>query len=419
MRQWVLSLPHRVRLLCAYDPQLCRVVRALFVRAVANCYRRAGRRHCLLRANTGAVVFDQRFDSAIRLDVHFHGLFADGVFTCALGQARADFHTATALTDDEVARTVRQIRNRVLRRLRRLGKLEFADDDDEDPEVLLQIHAAAVQGRVALGPAAGTPDARPGRGSVQVQFRNGPGSLCADLDGFSLHAAVRVPAGRRPSLEHLIRYVARPPLAEDRLSILPDGRVAYAFRKRWRDGSTHVVLDPMTFLERLSALVPRPRKKSVNYFGVFAPAASYRSRVVPRRSAEVVGTGAAAPRCAHALPDDLATTTGCAHRAGTHEPEPEKPSASLPASPHYRGVPHAPSKRTRRRRYFWAELMRRVFLFDPLTCNHCGGRRRLLTFLTDQAVIGNILRHLGLSAQPPALAPARPPPDRSVHFFRS
>jgi hypothetical protein len=299
------------------------------------------------------------------------------------------------------------------------NNLEFADDDDEDPEVLLQIHAAAVQGRVALGPAAGTPDARPGRGSVQVQFRNGPGSLCADLDGFSLHAAVRVPAGRRPSLEHLIRYVARPPLAEDRLSILPDGRVAYAFRKRWRDGSTHVVLDPMTFLERLSALVPRPRKKSVNYFGVFAPAASYRSRVVPRRSAEVVGTGAAAPRCAHALPDDLATTTGCAHRAGTHEPEPEKPSASLPASPHYRGVPHAPSKRTRRRRYFLAELMRRVFLFDPLTCNHCGGRRRLLTFLTDQAVIGNILRHLGLSAQPPALAPARPPPDRSVHFFRS
>jgi len=81
--------------------------------------------------------------------------------------------------------------------------------------------------------------------------------------------------------EHLIRYVARPPLAEERLSILPDGRVAYALKRRWRDGTTAVVLDPLTFLERLAALVPRPRKKQVNYYGVFASAASYRHRVVP------------------------------------------------------------------------------------------------------------------------------------------
>jgi hypothetical protein len=76
----------------------------------------------------------------------------------------------------------------VLRLLRKLGKLD--DLAAEDPDVLLQIHAAATQGKQALGPAAGTPDARPGRGSLQVQFRHGEGSLCADLDGFSLHAAV-------------------------------------------------------------------------------------------------------------------------------------------------------------------------------------------------------------------------------------
>lgn len=76
----------------------------------------------------------------------------------------------------------------------------------------------------------------------------------------SLHAAVRVPQGRPDRLEHLIRYVARPPIANDRLAILPDGRIAYTFKKRWRDGSAAVVFDPLTFLERLAALVPRPAR---------------------------------------------------------------------------------------------------------------------------------------------------------------
>lgn len=72
-------------------------------------------------------------------------------------------------------------------------------------------------------------------------------------------------------------------IANERLAILPDGRVAYTFKKRWRDGSAAVVFDPLTFLERLAALAPRPRKKLVNYFGVFAAAASWRDRVVPLR----------------------------------------------------------------------------------------------------------------------------------------
>ncbi|MBK8095979.1 MAG: transposase [Planctomycetes bacterium] len=211
---------------------------------------------------------------------------------------------SAAFLIDEVLPDVpvrQRVLRRVLRQLRRLGKLDDADSgarDAQDRDVLLQLHAAAVQGRTALGPNAGTLDSRPGRGTRQVQFRHGPGSLCADLDGFSLHAAVRVRQGRPDRLEHLIRYVARPPIAEDRLSILPDGRVAYAFKKRWRDGSIGVVVDPLTILERLAALVPRPRKKLVHYFGVFAPAAAWRPRGVPppRRGDAADATATAPPR---------------------------------------------------------------------------------------------------------------------------
>ena len=83
-----------------------------------------------------------------------------------------------------------------------------------------------------------------------------------------LHGAVRVAAGDRKRLEHLCRYAGRPAIAESRLSRLPDGRVAYSLKKTWRDGSTHVVLSPQVLIERLLALVPRPRRHLVTYHGV-------------------------------------------------------------------------------------------------------------------------------------------------------
>ena len=327
------------------------------------------------------------------------------MFTCPLGQqARAAFHVAGELNDAEVARTLCHIHSRVLRLLRKLGKLDDAGSDTQDPDVLLRLHAAAVQGRTALGPKAGTLDSRPGRGSLQVQSRHGPGSLCAGLDGFSLHAAVRIEEGRPDRLEHLIRYVARPPITEERLSILPDGRIAYTFKKRWRDGSASVVFDPLTFLQRLAALVPRPRKKMVNYFGVFASAASWRSRVVP--PPPLSDAAKAIPRCAHQPPPPPALP----------EPEPGDPAESTAERqqartwPSFRRVPHAPNprKRPRRRRYYlWSELLRRVFLYDVLVCTHCGGPRRLLSFVSDR-----LAEPLGMVPPPSAMAQS-PTPNRT------
>ena len=109
----------------------------------------------------------------------------------------------------------------------------------------------------------------------------------------SLHADVAVPARDRDRLERLCRYVARPPLAHDRLEVRPDGRLALRLKTRWRDGTTHILMERHELLERLVPLIPPPRAHQVRYHGVLAPCASARDRVVlgprpPRAEAEVL-----------------------------------------------------------------------------------------------------------------------------------
>jgi len=76
--------------------------------------------------------------------------------------------------------------------------------------------------------------------------------------GLGLHANVAVPARDRGRLERLCRYVARPPVATERLSRMEDGRLLYQLKHRWRDGTTHVVFEPQELVAKLAALVPRP-----------------------------------------------------------------------------------------------------------------------------------------------------------------
>ena len=41
----------------------------------------------------------------------------------------------------------------------------------------------------------------------------------------------------------------------------------YRLKNPYRDGTTHFVFEPMEFLTRLAALVPRPRGNLIRYHG--------------------------------------------------------------------------------------------------------------------------------------------------------
>jgi hypothetical protein len=96
--------------------------------------------------------------------------------------------------------------------------------------------------------------------------------LCANLHGFSLHAAVRLDADQRKALERLCRYITRPAIANERLRRNHAGQVVLQLKSAYRDGTTHVVMSPLEFMQRLAALVPRPRLHLIRFHGVLAPA---------------------------------------------------------------------------------------------------------------------------------------------------
>ncbi|MEZ5962471.1 MAG: transposase [Planctomycetota bacterium] len=284
VRRWVLSLPHRVRWACAFDHRATQGVRKILVRALAGFYCTDARTRGIVNAKAGAVVSVQRFDSALRLNIHFHSLWPDGTFTCALRQPEATFHPARRITDQDLEGLVQKIRRRVLCYLRKTGKLtdlDTADHDVQDPSLFDTLRAAAIQGKTALGTRAGRIDPRLGQGSrVATDFTRG--RLCANLDGFSLHAAVRIDSRNRDRLERLCRYALRRPSSTNTRALVADplGQVLYEFRRPWRDGSTHVALDPLTLLEHLAALIPAPRRKLVPTTGSSRPPSL---RVTPSR----------------------------------------------------------------------------------------------------------------------------------------
>ena len=132
----------------------------------------------------------------------------------------------------------------------------------------------------------------------------------------------------------------------------------------WRDGTTHMVMSPLEFMQRLAALVPRPKLHLIRFHGVLAPNAKLRAQVVPQEPAPP----------AQATPP-AECQANCAH----HRPV----------------------------RLSWARLLKRVFEIDMEHCPNCGGELRIIAAILEQPVIEKILTHLGLQVRAPPRSPAR------------
>jgi hypothetical protein len=423
VRQYVLSLPFALRYRLAFDHKLCSQVLRIFVQTVfSSLKRRARRRFQMRKAYCGSVTFVQRAGGSINLNPHFHSLILDGVYVSSAPYEAPGFGPLPPPSGEEVARITATIARRVEKLLVKEGL--FGEDAPVDPDpleadepLLSQLYSASVQGRVASGPRAGERVLRLGDRIDVEEAEVIPGARCASVQGFSLHADVCVPARDRRRLERLCRYVARPPIATERLSELPDGRILYRLRHRWRDGTTHVVFEPLDLVARLAVLVPPPRANTVRYHGVLAPCAGWRDVVVRDRDG-LSASGRSSPSCPcqagpsqKRAPAEPVATGGSEAGLPVRRPGPPGSGKSAEAAAALREEerPASGPVPLRERRLSSSELLRRVFAIDAFRCDRCGGRMRILAAIDQPQVIRAILDCLGLNSRAPPLTPAPSP----------
>jgi hypothetical protein len=388
VRQWVLSVPFPLRYRLAYDSSLVRDVAQIFVRTVfSSIRRRAGIPASNRKARCGAVGFIQRFSDALNLDPHIHLMSLDGMYI-ENSNGELAFLRVGPPSDAEVARVADRVHRCVTRLMEQRGIGPRADPEEadtlrRDEPLLAELYSASITGRVATGPRAGKRIAGVGDGPDSEDAEMKSGRCCAMVEGFSIHAGVCVPSRDRIRLERLLRYGLRPPLSTERLSLLADGRLLYKLKRRWSDGTTHVIYEPMELMERLAALVPPPRFNITRFYGVLGPAATLRPSIVPEDKTNIVPTH-----------------LGCSARIETSTTEEAETK---------------PKRGKKPINYSWAQLLKRVFELDVLACPRCGGRMRILCAINSQPAIQKILACLGLPSRAPPIAPAKP--DVGKGFF--
>ncbi len=103
--------------------------------------------------------------------------------------------------------------------------------------------------------------------------------------------------------------------------------------------------EPLDFIAKLAALVPKPRVNLTRFHGVFAPNSKHRALVTPAKR-------------------------GRGHKA--------------------RVVEERPSPAERRASLTWAKRLKRVFNIDTKTCSECTGAVKVIACIEDPKVIRQI-----------------------------
>jgi len=279
------------------------------------------------------------------------------------------FHALSKPSSGEITAVAWDTCQRVTKVLRKRGIWFDVDPSDDtfaqDEPGLAELCGASMQGVIAMGPHKGQRLVR-FFGAAASNRQQRPPKLQTPGYGFNLHAARRVSANDRKGLERLCRYILRPPLSNERLQRLENGKLSMRLKRPWSDGTTHLIFTPLELVAKLVPLIWAPKVNRLRYHGCFAPNAKIRSLVVPAREDNATADG-----------------EGCGHSDGADADNPKDT----------------------RRRYTWSKLMARVFAVDVNRCPICESEMQRIAFITKGDAIRKILDSVGLPADSPKAAP--------------
>jgi hypothetical protein len=351
MRQWVLSVPFPLRFLFAREPRVMGRVLSIVYRTISTyLIKKVG--YSKKTARTGGVTLIQRFGSALNLNIHFHMLFLDGVYVDDVNFEEGQrFIPVLNHQVGDIGRLAYLMSLRIARFLSRTGLIEadsentYLAESSPDSEMMAHHQSYSITYRISTGSQKGKKvfsiQTRPPIVDEMKGF-----DLVGKVDGFSLHAGVSVKAHQRDKLERLCRYISRPSVAAHRLSLTSSEKICYELKTPYRDGTTHVIFEPLDFISKLAALVPWPRVNLIRFHGVFAPNSQYRGAIIIKKTANK-------------------------HTGNEARTESEK-----------------------RRAMTWAARLKRAFNIDINICEVCGGAAKVIACIDDPVIINKILNHL-------------------------
>lgn len=180
------------------------------------------------------------------------------------------------------------------------------------------------------------------------------GKRCFSVNGFSLHCNTTTNTHARDRLEKLIEYIARGPLSNERLELTDNGQIRLKLKTAWRDGTSHLLLSPHEFLEKLAAIIPPPKSHLVRWGGVFAANSPLRKKIILK-------------------------------------PEEKK------------GFDFDGGEKKRVNKS-WSLMLARVFKIDVLRCD-CGGDLIPLGAIQDLDEVRRYLKHVNMEYDPPSRGP--------------
>ena len=323
VRQYVLSPPSELVALLAARGEVLSAFVQCFVSSIFRGIRSrlAGRHDTKLIS--GAIIFIQRFTKSLTVFPHAHVLVLDGAYGWAGGDDEPVFFDDGGSTSEKKIALEEEVPLRFERWLKRHGYVGEVEAKEEDEWFM----AAARE----------------------------PSGWLRDVErdrrprGFDVHVGRRIESQDRQAREQLVRYLARPPFAEDQIELIDDDRVRITFRTPARSGQSSIELDRLSLVRRLSWLVRSPGRgecrerpgwperppsmqHQIRYAGALAPASKIRPLVTPAGRVSMQGVW--------------------------FEQRAWEPPTRVPYRVH------------------WAALLKRTYDVDAQSCPACGGRLR-------------------------------------------
>ena len=373
-RQYVVTFPYSLRFWMATSRKLTNLIHKIASEEIASFYSRVAAAKGILLSEPGGMSFLQRFGSACNLNLHFHIIVAEGVWSTASGILQ--FFHLRGPSDEDTAAIIKAISGRSITCLKENGYISD-DDADASPNLvdnlfantpdLLCAASASINHKIAFGENAGKNIRRIGRGfHVKEEVPLITGKRIASMNGFTLHAGRFIGAQERSKLADLISYATRPAISHARLSakdpLDQNSDIIVKLKTPWQDGTEAIVLKPFELLEKLAILVPPPHMHLTRYFGAFSSHSALRPHIILKPGVK----------------KGFITEDGGGHQ----------------------------DKVVRLTR---SRLLAKVFKIDISHCQKCGTTLDITNHIAivDSDSIKRILAYLNIQCHPPPVAPAR------------